>query len=297
MSLTPPSEPQRFHRRGLLGAGTVALAAAMLGVPGTAASEPIRMSSRARYRLASDFATPAGQLAIVPWDQVDFQNGSDFTLQPGGKVLISTTGLYELVFSCDWDATKGTDIDLRKIGLRRQRAGQPDLPTTDHDRQGFLVIPGSDPPRMARYQGEWGSIKVPFGQVVTTEVIVSPAGVVGVGDVAMASHANIVDNAITARAVNALILQAKVIEADTVRVTLLNPLIREGISIPAGTLKVVAMNAARDRGSNGDAWQVLHSASVELQAGDRIYSMIEHKVDNTLLQATRSSFLQVDRLA
>lgn len=289
--------PSTRGRRQLLGS-VASLALAAVAAP-AAAFGPAqnRRSSRGRFRLAQDFATPPYALAIVPWAAVEFQAGTDFTLQPGGKVLINTKGLYEITFSCDWDANYDTDIDLRKIGLRLQRAGQPDYPTTDHERQGFLNIPASDPPKMARYQGGWAPPHLALGAMVTYDVTVSPPGVVAPGDTAIASHTRVADGWMPPADVGALMMQAKVVGPDTVRVTLYNPTVAAGIDIPAGTLKVVAMSSSMIRGASGDAWAVLHSASVELDVGDRIYGMIEHKVEGTLLQATRSSFMQVDRLA
>jgi len=35
---------------------------------------------------------------------------------------------------------------------------------------------------------------------------------------------------------------------------------------------------------------------VLLNAGDKVYGMMEHKVDGTLLQATLGSYMQIDRL-
>jgi len=254
-------------------------------------------SARARYGLKSDFKVPAETFGIVPWSETRFRSGYAFSLQAGGKVLIQEDGLYELVFSSDWDATYGRDIDLRKIGLRLQQKGQPDEPMDDHERLGFLNIPGSDPPVMARYEGHWAPPPVPqSGGIVSVDVPVSPAGGVRAGDSVIASHTGIALGALPDWALTALVVQAKVIGPDMVRVTLYNPSHSGAITVPSGSLRVVAMNAARTRGRNADAWMVLHTPSIELKNGDRVYALIEHKVTGTLLQASRSSYLQIDRL-
>ena len=281
-------------RRRLLGGGVAALALAGTGLQ--AVAQATRSASRARFALAADFATPPNGFAVVPWTVTEFQTGTDYTLQPDGRILINRRGLYEVVFSCDWDATFGTDIDLRRIGMRRQRPSEPDFPTEAHERIGFVGTPGSDAPRAARYSGPWDPAHVPLGGIVTVDVKVSPAGIVGAGDIAQAAHTHIRDGTIGAAAVAALQVNAKVITADTVRVSLYNPLIAEGIDVPAGTLRVLAMNTVMTRGSSGDTWQVLHSPSVQLEAGDKVYGLIDHKVSGSLLQATKGSYMQIDRL-
>ncbi|HJV68120.1 hypothetical protein [Ideonella sp.] len=287
-----PSCPQsRAARRRLLGGAAAGLALVLTGLPAQAAAR-----SRARYRLAGDFGVPANTFGLVPWTVTVFQTGSDVTLQPDGKVLISASGLYELVFCADWDAKSGNDIDLRKIGIRRQALGQPDEPMEAHERLGFIDLPGSDPPAMARYQGAWAPPALGPGQFASTDVSVAPAGLVAPGDTVVASHTSISSARLGDEALTALIVHAKVIAADTVRVTLYNPGVAAGIAVPAGTLRVVAMSSVRTRGSNGDAWMLLHTASTRLDTGDRVYGLIEHKVDGTLLQATKSSYLQIDRI-
>lgn len=278
-------------RRRLLGGAAAGLALALAGAPASAA-----VRGRARYRLADDFAVPANTFGLVPWNATVFQTGSDVSLQPGGKVLVNAGGVYELVFGADWDAKSGNDIDLRKIGIRHQALGQPDEPMEAHERLGFVNLPGSDPPAVARFQGAWAPPPLGPGQFAHTDVTVSPAGLVAPGDPVLASHTSISSTKLGDDALTALIVQAKVIEPDKVRVTLLNPGLAAGIAVPAGTLRVVAMTGVRTRGSNGDAWMVLHTASVRLEAGDRVYGLIQHKVDGTLLQATKSSYLQIDRV-
>jgi len=288
----PPCPDTWPLRRRLLGGAATGVALALISPPALAAAR-----SRARYRLAGDYAVPANTFGLVPWDVTVFQTGSDVTLQASGKVLVNTAGIYEMVFCADWDAKSGNDIDLRKIGIRRQALGQPDEPLEAHERLGFLNLPGSDPPAMARYQGAWAPPPLGPGQFAHTDVIVAPAGLVAPGDSVVASHTSISSAKLGDEALTALIVQAKVIAADTVRVTLYNPGVTAGIAVPPGTLRIVAMTGVRTRGSNGDAWMLLHTASTRLDAGDRLYGLIEHKVDGTLLQATKSSYLQVDRVS
>jgi len=294
MTKAPSADAARASRRKMLGVGA---AGAALGLGAAPAHAAAATRTRAQFRLTTDFAVPVLTMAIVPWTDTVFQTGTDVTLQPGGKLLINRTGVYEIVFSSDWDAKSGNDIDLRKIGIRHQKLGQPDLPLEDHDRLGFLNIPGSDPGAIARYQGNWAPAPLPMMGMSSVDVTVSPAGTVVPGDAAQASMTSINQNQLNDQALSALSVQAKVIAPDIVRVTLFNPAIQAGITVAPGNLRVLATSLTKTRGSNGDAWMVLHTASIALNAGDRVYGLIEHKVPGTLLQATRSSFMQIDRVA
>jgi hypothetical protein len=204
--------------------------------------------------------------------------------------------LYECVISADWQLKTGLDYDLRQIGLRLQRQGQPDEPIEAHERIGFLNTPGSDPPCMARAQVDWGPLDIPLGGTVGIEVPVLPAGTVKPGDMAMASHGKINLSGLPAESLRALLVHAKVVADDTIGVSLHNLSIAEGIHVRQGVLKVLGMTAQAARGRSGDAWQIIHTASMELFPGDRVYGVLRHKVPGTVLQATYSSYLQIDRL-
>jgi hypothetical protein len=285
--------PDQALRRQLVVGGAAALA---LGPWATVARAASRLDARGRYRLAADFAAPLSKVVQVPFDTVDFQAGSDFSLQPGGKVLIRTTGLYEITLSIDWDLKAGRDIALRQTGIKHQRLGQPDLPLDLHARVLFGDLPGSAAPVTARHQLPWGPFDLGPGASVYIDVQVSPAGSVRPGDVAQAAHDQVRAGAIDDGALAALVMHAKVIDADTVRVTAYNPGVAAGIQVPAGTLNVLAMSTRRAVGQSGDGWHPLHSPSVVLEAGDQVYGTVKHHVEGSLVQATKMSFLQVDRL-
>lgn len=289
-----PLDPDR---RRAFGRGAALAGAAATGFAALPARAATRFDSRARFTLAGDFAGPPDADVLVPWGAVRFQSGTDVALQSDGKVMVQTHGLYECVISADWQLKTGLDYDLRQIGMRLQRAGQPDEPIEAHERIGFLNTPGSDPPCMARAQVEWGPLDIALGQTVGIELKVAPAGSVKPGDMAIASHAKVNQAGLPAEALRALLVHAKVVDDDTVGVSLHNPSIAEGIQVRQGMLKVLAMTAQAARGRSGDAWQIIHSASMELFPGDRVYGVLRHKVPGTVLQATYSSYLQIDRLA
>jgi hypothetical protein len=279
------------RRRSVLRSG-VALAASWAAWPVHAMA---RADSRGRFVLDTDYAPKFG-VVMVPWTHTLFQAGTDFALQPDGKVLINTTGLYEVSMSVDWDLMAGRDIALRQTGVRRQRKGQPDLPLDGHERVISGDLPGSAAPQTARFQGAWSPPSIAPGAIATVDVTVSPPGVVRPGDAVLASHSQLRDGAMPPDAMAALVVQARVVAADTVRVSLYNPTVAEGIHIPAGTLNVVAMSAVKLAGGSGDGWHPLHSPSVVLEAGDKVYATVRHHVAGSLVQATRMSFLQIDRL-
>ncbi|MFO1336752.1 MAG: hypothetical protein U1F53_00705 [Burkholderiaceae bacterium] len=255
-----------------------------------------RLDSRGRYRLKADYAPAYDGVVPVPFDLTDFQSGDDLALQPDGKVLVKASGLYEVTLSIDWDLKAGRDIALRQTGIRRQRAGQPDQPLEAHERVLYGDLPGSNPPEPARAQTAWNPPDIALGAVVTLDVPVTPAGTVKPGDLALASHNQVKIGVLPPNALDALVVQAKVIADDLVRVSLYNPSVAEGIRIPAGTLNVVAMSALRSNGGSGDGWHPLHGPSVQFEAGDKIYATVRHHVAGSLVQATKMSFLQIDRL-
>src|SRR6185436_21129834 len=118
MKLTHSTLDRALRRRVVLGSSAAWAAAAFTPWPAQALS---RLDSRGRYRLTADFAAPFDGVVLVPFNLTAFQSGSDFTLQPDGRVLINTAGLYEVSLSIDWDLKAGRDIALRQTGIKRQR--------------------------------------------------------------------------------------------------------------------------------------------------------------------------------
>jgi hypothetical protein len=291
---TPSTAPDR---RTFLALGAVAFGAGLVSLPGAAGARGTSayLTSRTRYKISHDVYLPtARRLTTVPWDVSVFADPVSLTLQTDGRVLVNTTGLYRLSLSLDWAAQHGVDVDLRMYGLRRVPVGGSDY--SHDDLLGSVDVPGSDPPRMARYQGDWTPGIVPLGGMVTVDVKVTPANTVNPGDLAIASHSQVRDPMLGPTAVAALIIQAKVVAKDVVRVTFYNPMVAAGINIPAGTLNVVAMTSVLTRGESADAWQVLNTPTVELKAGEFVYATMKSNVANDYIQATDMSFLQIERV-
>lgn len=295
MSLQPHGADQARRRHFVLG-GAAALVSTPAAAQASLARPAGRADARGRYQLSADWVAPYNEVVQLPFDATVFQSGADFALQADGKVLIQASGLYEVTLSVDWDLKAGRDIALRQTGVRRQRAGQPDLPLDAHERVISGDLPGSAAPVTARGQQPWGPVDVGPGAVVFVDVAVAPAGAVKPGDVAQASHTQIRAGVLPDDALAALVVQAKVIGADMVRVSLYNPGAAGSVQIPAGTLNVLASSTRKLAGGSGDGWHPLHSPSVVLDAGDKVYATVRHHVPGSLVQATRVSFLQVDRL-
>lgn len=281
------------NRRLLLASG----GAALLALPAVGAHAGFRGASiipRARFTIPGDFVLPKSETVTpLPLGVTLMQESSDVTLQPDGRVLVNTSGQYRVILGIDWVAQNNTDVDRRMIGIRRWPGA---LPNQD-DRLASVDIPGSNPPFMARYQGEWTPGLVPMGGVVSTDVVVTPSGTVNVGDMAIVGHTRIKDQTLGVEAVNGLVLQARVVAANKVRVTLYNPSVVGGINVPSGTLNIIAMNATETRGESNDAWQMLHTATEDLAAGQMIYAVVRSRMTGDYVQATKTTFLQVERFA
>jgi hypothetical protein len=263
-----------------------------------AANIPIR---RGRYRIAVDYYPLYNQVNVLPLAVTMFQEGNDWTLQPDGKILINTTGLYRAVLQVDWVAQNGTDIDMRTYGILCTRATQtrrrkPPTPFGD-DRIAWYDVPGSNPPRASRYTGNWAPGVIPMGGIVTTTVDVDPKVSVVIGDIAFASHVKVNDAVIGADAVDALVVQAKVVGPNKVRVSMYNPTIASGIVVPDGALNVVAMTSVLTCGENDDSMVMLHSAMETFKAGDRVYGAVRSHVRDDYVQANLDCFMQIERYA
>jgi len=292
------------RRRRLLGTGGAALALSTVAASAQAARGQAAAYSvtRARFTLAADAVLPKSNVVyVLPLAVTALQDSADVTLQADNTLLINTTGLYRVCLSVDWPGQHGVDMDLRMYGIMRKKApkvlGRLTKVTGKDDRLAEVDVPGSDPPQMGRYQGSWSPGVVPLGGFVTTLVTVAPGAIVNVGDVALASHTGISDATLGVAGSTALIVQAKVVAADTVRVSLYNPSIAAGISIPPGTLQVMAMSAVNTRGESADAWTVLQTSTEELLVGETVYAYFKSKVTGDYVQATDQTFLQIERWA
>lgn len=295
---------QHTSRRQML-LGSTGAGVALLGSAAPAVGQPRpRLSStqgaitRSKYGLQADFYLPkANVVTQIPLDITRFEEGGDTSLLTDGMVAIHNPGLYRVCLGLDWKAQAATDIDTRMYGIRRKIASDTGPPSLLDERLASVDVPGSDPPRLGRYEGEWAPPVVPYGGQVHTEVTVGPNNVIALGDFAMASLSSATDDLLGVEAAVALQIQARVIGKHRVRVILGNPSIAGGIAIPPGTLRVLAMSARTTRGGSEDAWNVLMTPLTRLAAGERIYIAAKNLgVANDYVQASvNSTFLQLER--
>lgn len=301
MSILSPRFPFRIERRRALAHGAGLGLAATLGAPAAFATSHGNVTyatGRARYALSKNFTVDNREVHIVPWDVQVFNQSLNLTLQPDGKLLVGTTGLYRMILFCDWVAQQQKDVDLRKSGIRCHRVGSGASAATQIDKGDVRLasadVPGSSMPHAARYAGDWTPGTVGPLQTVMIDVTVSPAGMVLVGDYAHCAHTAITDALLGSAAVNALVMQARVIGADTVRVALRNTDPAAAVTIPAGRLNVLALSATGIAGESSDAYTVLHSPTEELEAGDLVYAVVRSETPGDYLQNTKSTFLQLE---
>lgn len=289
-------------RRSALKLGGSALALSALGSPTSEArAAGVPVVTRARFQFDADFVPVVDQVNIVPWTRAAFNNGIGCTLESDGRILMNAAGLYRISLGADWVAQQGLDIDLRKIGIRRHRAAamrsRPAFAGALDKYDDHLAscdTPGSSVPKTARWQGTWSPGTIAPGAMATLTVTLSAPNAILPGDLVMASHTQVCDAGIGAAAVDALLVQAKVVAADTVRVTMVNLLSPAAIKVPAGQLHVLAMTSVDTCGESNDAWQVLHTTTEQIQAGDRVYAVCRSLTTGDFMQCTNSSFLQIE---
>lgn len=279
-----------MNNRRLLVASLFPLMAAP--VLGNAATRTVYPITRHRFGIVNDWVVPKVKtVKLLPMTKVVFQDNGDFTLQPDGLIRVNTTGLYMLHLGVDWKAQEGLDIDRRMIGLRRKLASDTTAPNLQDQRIGSIDTPASDSPRCGRGTINMEELQLAAGQAVTFDMgVVStsngPAGMLP-GDMVQVAHTGVND---------AILLTARVIGPDFVRVVLRNMSPVTEIVAP-GVIRVLVQSASERRGESNDAWNVLGSPLEELQAGDRVYACVRVIVENDYVQATDTTFIQIERFA
>lgn len=229
--------------------------------------------SRDKFGLSKEFYIPkVNTVTQIPFDIVRFQEKSNVSLTADGMFLVNVPGLYYVQLGLDWKDQENTDRNTRMYGLRRKAVGDTTPPNLQDERLASFNHPGSDAPRVARYTGTWSPGTVALGGYASLEVTVAPSNTAKIGDLAQASLTSLTDQNLGVAANTAIQLQARVVAANRVRVTLYNPSVAAGITVPAGgTLNVVAMSSTLKMGESADAWNVLNTPMTWLNAGDKVY--------------------------
>jgi hypothetical protein len=303
------------NRRMLLGTGGAALALAAAGTAEAAATTKFSIT-RTRYGTTAEAHpafTGAGEVYILPFSATQIADGnSDTALSSpaNNTVTINNAGLYRVSLCVDWPGQQGTDNTLRTYGIRRRKAGLPPIQGTPgeliqvDDTDQFLAtqdVAGSSAPTTVRYPQpgkpavSWTPGVIPLGGRATIDVTLPVAGIVGPGDVAIASLTSLNDAALGVAAATALILDAKVIAADKVRVSLFNPTIAAGVNVPRGSLNVVAMSQQNRVGESADGWTVLSTTMEQFFRGDVVYAVFSSLCPGDYMQTSTQLFLQFDK--
>ena len=284
-------------RRRALGAGALALAA---GAAPARAAVRTGAPLRVRYRMDGDFVLSMLQSNLIPFTRTTFDDGLDCTLEPDGRVRINSAGAYRISLRTDWVAQAGVDIDLRKVNIRHQPPtadGKPPPLRESDERLAAADTPACSVPRMARAQLAWEPGTIAASALASIQLTLASQNPVAPGDLVLVSHSAICDGVIGQAATDALVIQARVVAANTVRVTLCNQFSRDAVTIPAGQLNVLAMTSVLTAGESTDAYQTLHTATELLKAGERIYASCYSHTAGDYLQATKATWLQIERLS
>ena len=310
--MTDQSSRDAAARRRFLGTGAAAVAlAGTTAVPAAHAAHARAAGAypftRNRFHMVGDTISlpKANQVYLAPFSTLAFSDSNDVTLQADGKILINNTGLYKVSLCIDWPGQYGVDIDLRRYGISRvgTNGNVPNgrlTPITQHDdRLCEYDSVGVDSPAYGRYTGTWAPGAIAMGASATTTIAIPNTQKQGLvaGDVCIAGLSSLTDAAIGAPAVNALVLSAKVVGKDSVRITLTNPSIASGVTVPSGTLNVLGMSMTMQRGNSADSWNVITTPLEELLAGQVIYAYFLSKTPGDFIQITDQTFVQVERYA
>lgn len=279
--------------------GIVTLALAAIFVPPVEAAgrrfQAGDFITRNKFGISADFTIPkANVVTTIPFDVVRLQEGNDISLTAEGYMQVNVSGLYYVHLGLDWKAQEQTDIDTRMYGLRRLLPGQ--APSLQDERLASFDHPGSDSPRVYRYQGEWTPGVIAYGSYAVTEINTTPAGA-KIGDVVTASLTSISDTNLGVAANNSLTMEARIVGPSKIRVIVRNMGSPGGVAVPSGTLNVLAQSATLDRGDSEDAWNVLSTPMVYLNAGDRVYVAAKNRgIAGDYIQASLySTFVQFER--
>lgn len=217
--------------------------------------------------------------------------GNAFTLQADGTILINTDGFYKFYFNVDGPGQGGAkrgsanpngfDIDLRarSIGVMpvgyaltgNLVGGQLDIQKTVYNRLASNDISASDTPVVSRGQAAFPGATISAQQGTYYDVTLPDAGLIVPGDQASASLTSMTDALMGITNNNAVQISARVIANDTVRV-FFDVLRSSGsVTIPAGTLNVMAQSTFNARGQVADGWVVTQTPMVLLKAGQTVF--------------------------
>ena len=317
-SLKTPADPKRRLMLGT-GAGALALTAAGRARAAGRPTTPTYAISRTRYTIDADANLPtAGDTYVLPLSSVvATDGGGDTTLNADNTITVNTAGQYRVMLAVCWPSGHDHDVALRSTGLRRRAAGSQALtsiaggdltlvPDTDEhlaseDHPGSAAAPVvrfPAPPDGAHSVGTpfpWTPGTIALGGTASVDVTMPVTGIVGPGDHALASLTSLTDAIVNATHAASMIVSARVIAPDTVRVSIYNSSISPSVTIPQGNVQVLAFNATQLRGGSGGARALLSSTTVTLQKNDSVYAVLSSLTPGDYMLKSAEVFLQIER--
>src|SRR5262249_50867752 len=152
-----------------------------------------------------------------------------------------------------------------------------------------------DSPTHVRGSWTWTPGTLAPGQVATTTLTLPQTGLIGVGDLVSVAHTSLNDATIGVDANTALDIEARVVGPDQVRLFGENRRGTQPVTVPGGTLNLLASSATTTRGESEDAWTVLQTPTVLLYAGEQIFGLWRSDTANDYIQTTTQTYLQIER--
>jgi len=237
-----------------------------------------------------------------------------YQLRGDGLVTIVNDGLYDLTANLDWPAQArgsgqdGYDVALRELFVQRVPVGvappvyvpgkvTPIPANAPHyDTLASIYTPGSSVPNAVRVSQAWAPGTIAAGAMAYVDVAL-PVGsfTPTVGDLVLASHASLSD-ALLGAANAGLVISARVVAPRLARVMIENRYNAGPVTIPSGTLNLVAESAVSSAGNSLDAWSWVGSGSVELLAGEKVMVVACSQSPGDFLQIDASSFLRISNV-
>lgn len=244
----------------------------------------------------------------------DESAGGKYLLRGDGLVTVLNDGLYDLTGNLDWPAQPrgsgqdGYDVNLREIFLQRVPVGVSPpayvpgkvtaIPAGSplYDNLASVFTPGSSVPNTVRLSQTWAPGTIAAGSMVTTDVTL-PVGsfTPAVGDLVLVSHASLSDPVLGA-ANAGLLISARIVAPRVARVMIENRYNPGAVTIPSGTMNLIAESATSTAGNSVDAWSWVGSGSVELLAGEKLMVVACSQSAGDFLQIDASSFLRISNV-
>jgi hypothetical protein len=241
--------------------------------------------------------------------------GARYRLLGDGLVTVLADGLYDLTANLDWPAQPrgsgqdGYDVNLREVFVQRVPVGvAPPVytpgkvtPIADgspaYDNLAAVFMPGSSVPNAVRTSVQWAPGTIAAGAMVATDVAL-PAGsfAPGIGDLVRASHTSLADAVLGTAANTGLAISARIVAPGRVRVVVENRYNAGAVTIPEGTLNLLAQSATSTAGNSVDAWSWIGSGPVELLANEKLMMVVCSRSPDDFLQIDASSFLRISNI-